>query len=190
MQMLRGATVVLAAGTLAVACGRSEPDVAFICCAGENTCVCDSTRTECFAGDNEVSTCSGDDVMPCCEENRAGYYFCNCLAGNQSACTDPHASPTDYCAQSPGGVTSGGGSSSSSSGTPACTDSGSCGPIEDNCTCGSTCLHLGVGRYLCGGSCSTDADCEEKKNPATGELYSTCQPGLDTPTQTFSAHCE
>lgn len=185
----RGFGLLLAAVTLTVACGRREPDVAFLCCAGESSCVCDSTRAECFGGESEVSTCGGDEVMPCCENVSDGYYFCNCLPANQDSCDASHGSSTDYCAQSQSGEV-GGGSSSSSSGEVSCTASGSCGPISDNCTCGTTCLHLGVGRYICGGSCSTDADCKKKKNPATGKIYSTCTPGLDTITETFSTHCD
>jgi len=76
---------------------------------------------------------------------------------------------------SPGGGLGGAGGSAGSGGESGArvkdcgvhSTIGSCGPVSDNCHCGSSCLEFGVGSYQCVWSCTTDADCSfDVRDPA------------------------
>ena len=73
--------------------------------------------------------------------------------------------------------------------TGVCSDKGYFGPNTDACKCGTSCIHTGVGSYLCGISCSSDEACAGKKDPQSGDAFTSCTKSLDTPTQTYGRFC-
>lgn len=176
------------AATLAVlaftACGSSDSDAKQV----KHSCTADPAIGGCTCG----TFWNGPDQVPLTDCSPSKYPGTNCCAdaywpaftpqGGETTCecrtdacagaqvTVPSCRPED-APSNPGPAGSAG-----SPGTTKCDGIGFCGPTQDACNCGSYCLHLGVGSYTCGYSCTSDSDCTSTVDPRTGSLYTGCSP--------------
>lgn len=143
-----------------------KPLTGHCCLNRSNYCGCHAQT--CLADETEVEECS-PKFLAARAQPRPGMRLVNfCLDSSGDTPRPESPSPT------PGGT---------------CADKGFCGPSTDRCACGTSCIHAGVGSYLCGVSCSSDAQCAGKKDPQTGESFTRCTAALDTPTMTYGRFC-
>lgn len=164
------------------ACGAGAPEIIYECQVdADGDCSCQGSPNDvaqreqpltstCSAGSETGRMCCGAPGWP--GANADGLVgMCSC--SKRTKCDNPYLTKkVESCYE---GTSSTAPPATASPST--CSDTGFCGPNTDKCSCGTKCLHTSVGGYLCGFGCSTDADCRGKKDPQSGESFSTCGKG-------------
>ncbi len=147
------------------------PAVSYTCAFTASSCRCGPGVTP-GAGEGSTGSCSIGSTWKCC----LGVGVCNCgpnLQCSSGVNVDTCGGETAPTCKS--GTTKIPSCSAVSTPTnPTCADKGFCGPSTDHCACGLACIHLAVGSYTCGESCSTDAECTSKTDPQSGKPYTQC----------------
>lgn len=164
------------------ACGASAPEILYECQVyADGNCSCQGSPNQlgreqpptatCSAGSETDRVCCGWAAWPGANADGA-VGSCSCSKGTKCDPSGPQPKQVESCYE--GDPVDDEPATASPS---TCSDTGFCGPKTDKCSCGTACLHTSVGGYLCGFGCSTDADCRGKKDPQSGESFSTCGKG-------------